>query len=148
MPSVQTRFFGTIDYSDESVIHTPLGIPGFNSERAFLLIQLPGQHPLVYLQSMQTAELCFPALPVRVASAQYEIEIGDDDRAVLGVRPRPTIGQDVLCLALVSADETGAPTANLMAPVVIHLRSRVGIQCVNAAGPYDLRHPLETAVPA
>ena len=148
MPHVQTKYFGNIEFPDETVIHTPAGIPGFAGERAFLLIQLPGQYPLVYLQSMLTPGLCFPALPVRVASAHYQLEIGDEDREILGVGRWPSIGREVLCLGLLAAHDDGPPTVNLAAPVVIHLKSRTAAQCVNVAGPYDLRQALEPGAPA
>jgi flagellar assembly factor FliW len=142
MSSLRTRYFGEIAWSADATIRMPLGLPGFEHETAFLLIQLPGQHPLVYLQSMQTPEICFPALPVRVAEPAYELEIGDEDSRVLGVGSRPRIGSEVLCLALLAADEKLGTTANLMAPVVIEIGSRCAVQCVNLARGYLCRHPL------
>lgn len=148
MPSVQTRYFGEMAYTEDAVIRTPQGVPGFESEPGFLLIQLPGQYPLVYLQSMQSPDLCFPALPVRVADPAYELEISDEDSRVLGTSTQPKIGHDVLCLALLAAEESNSTTANLMAPLVVHIGTRVGVQCLNAAADYLCRHPLEEAVPA
>lgn len=148
MSSVETRYFGPIPLVEDSVVHTPQGIPGFESETGFLLVQLPGQYPLVYLQSIQSPDLCFPALPVRVADAAYELEISDEDCGVLGTSNRPAIGSDVLCLALLAAEENDSATANLMAPIVVNLRARIGVQCLNSAGNYLCRHRLEEAVPA
>lgn len=146
--SVQTRYFGTMDYTEDEVILTPLGIPGYVSETDFLLIQLPGQYPLVYLQSLRTPDLCFPALPVRVADPAYELQISEEDSAVLGTSNRPRIGSDVLCLALLAAEEDGTTTANLMAPLVVRIGTRTGVQCLNAGGKYLCRQTLEEAVSA
>ncbi|MDZ4797991.1 MAG: flagellar assembly protein FliW [Bryobacteraceae bacterium] len=137
-----------MEYTEDAVIRTPLGLPGFESETGFLLIQLPGQYPLVYLQSLQSPDLCFPALPVRVADADYQLEVNDEDSGVLGVSTRPGIGSDVLCLALLAAEETGTATANLKAPLVVRIGTRIGVQCLNSAGDYLCRHPLEEGVPA
>jgi flagellar assembly factor FliW len=146
--SAQTRYFGEMVYTENEVILTPLGIPGYGSETGFLLIQLPGQYPLVYLQSLRTPDLCFPALPVLVADPAYELQISEEDGAVLGTSNRPRIGSDVLCLALLAAEENGATTANLMAPLVVHIATRTGVQCLNGGGKYLCRQPLEEAVGA
>jgi flagellar assembly factor FliW len=148
MSFVETRYFGPIPFTEDSLIRTPQGIPGFASETGFLLVQLPGQYPLVYLQSIQSPDLCFPALPVRVADAAYELEISDEDSGVLGTSNRPAIGRDVLCLALLAAEENDSATANLMAPLVVSLPSRIGVQCLNSAGNYPCRHRMEEGVPA
>ena len=148
MSTVNARYFGEVEYSEDAVIRAPEGIPGFPDDTEYLLIQLPAQHPLVYLQSVQTPQLCFQALPVRVAHPGYQLEIGDEDARLLGVAARPAIGREVLCLALLAADNTGGVTANLMAPVVIHISSRMAAQCLNTAGSYACRHPLDEVTAA
>jgi flagellar assembly factor FliW len=148
MLTVETKYFGPMEYSDDAVIRTPLGFPAFERETGFLLVQLPGQYPLVYLQSVTSPDVCFPAVPVRVADPDYRLELGEDDSRMLGVGTRPLIGEEVLCLALLAGGEKGGPTANLLAPVVVHIASKIGVQCVNAAGEYDCRQSFDEMVPA
>lgn len=137
-----------MEFDPEAVIRTPSGLPGFPAERAFLLVQLDGQYPLVYLQSITTPSLCFPALPVAVASSSYQIELAEEDRRILGLSTRPAIGRDVLCLSLLAAEEDGRPTVNLLAPVVVDIRTRTALQCINGTGGYSLRHPLDLGAAA
>ncbi len=146
MSSFPTRYFGELEYSEDALIRAPLGIPGFEHETEFLLLQLPGQYPLVYLQSTKTPGVCFPALPAQVADSSYELEISEEDGSILGVGRSPGIGSEVLCLALLAATGEGTATANLMAPVVVHIHSRLAVQCLNAAGTYGCRESLEELV--
>ncbi|MBC7928675.1 MAG: flagellar assembly protein FliW [Bryobacteraceae bacterium] len=147
MPRATTLYFGDKDYDDDSVIRTPQGIPGFSDETSFLLIQIPEQHPLVYLQSTRTPSVCFPGLPVLALHPQYELEISEEDSCMLEVGIRPQIGTEVLALTLLSPAEGGA-TANLLAPIVVNLARRLALQVVNHIGEYTCRESVEEAVAA
>jgi flagellar assembly factor FliW len=52
------------------------------------------------------------------------------------------MGSEVLCLAIVSAQTDGTLTANLLAPVVINLNTRVGVQAVRQDARYSHQHKL------
>lgn len=144
MPCCDSKYFGRLHYAEDAVIQTPDGLPGFEEETRFVLVQLPDQHPLVYIQSGTRPELCFLALPILTIDAGYQLELAPEDAAVIGTSQAPAIGQDVLCLALITTHPDGA-TANLLAPLVVNLHSRIAAQCINAAGGYSHRHPLEAA---
>ena len=141
MPTCDTRYFGPTVYSDDSLIHMPRGPIGFDDETAFVLIQLPEQFPLVYLQSTRSADLCFIALPVLTIARDYELVLHPEDAQTIDVPCQPEIGRDVLCLVLVATGEDG-PTANLLAPVLVNLRTRRAMQCINAVGSCSVRQPI------
>lgn len=141
MPICNTRHFGRKPYDENAVLRMERGLIGFEDESDFVLIQIPEQFPLVYLQSTRTAGLCFLALPVLAIDRGYALLLAADDAARIGVGREPRIGDDVLCLALITTADTGA-RANLLAPVVVNLRTQVALQCINGAGSYAVRHPL------
>lgn len=144
MPQADTKYFGTLGYGEESVLSFASGPPGFELERSFLLIERPEQHPLVYMQSLSTPDLCFLALPVRAVAPGYQLALSLEDRELLDLPcgDPPAIGADVLCLALVSVPEEGPPTANLLAPVVVNLKTRRALQAVQPDAPYSHRQAL------
>ena len=41
MSALATKYFGNLDYSEESVFEFPLGIPGFDKEKKFLFVEQP-----------------------------------------------------------------------------------------------------------
>ncbi len=144
MPHCETRYFGTVEYSDAAVLDFPDGLPGFPSEKRFILVEQPPHHPLVFLQSLTSADLCFLAVPVQCLDPDYRPVFLAEDLATLGLSPetQPRLGPDLLCLAIVFAGEEGSATANLLAPVVINLHNRRGVQAVQAEQTYSHRHPL------
>ncbi|MBC8165933.1 MAG: flagellar assembly protein FliW [Bryobacteraceae bacterium] len=143
MPRANTRYFGIKEYSEDAVIELAAPMLGFANEKTFVIIQLPEQHPLVYLQSTRTPDLCFVALPVLAVDVAYDLLLSEEDSRLLGVSTKPSIGVEVLCLALIAVDQSGT-TANLLAPVVINLRSLRAAQCVNPETSYSHQHLLKT----
>lgn len=147
MAFVFTRYFGLQEYTEDSVIQMPAGLPGFEDQSTFVLIQFPNQYPLVYLQSVLRADVCFAALPVTVLRKDYQLELSDEDAASLDIPTSPKIGSEVLCLTLLAGDGSGM-TANLMAPLVVDIATRFAAQCVNNAGDYSCEDALEEVVAA
>lgn len=140
MPSCETRYFGPTEFQDIDTISFPAAIPGFPGETRFVLLHRPAEYPLVYLQSIATADLCFLALPVFAIDNRYKLQISPDDARLIGTATEPAVGSEALCLALVSVWESG-PTANLFAPLVVNLATRSAAQCINCID-YSHRHPL------
>jgi flagellar assembly factor FliW len=146
MAWLHTTHFGRLEYTSASVLEFSEGLPGFESESKFLLVEQPQYHPLVFLQSAQTPALSLPALPVRVIEREYEPHICASDLELLGLSGQPRIGEDIVVLALIAVHEEN-PTANLLAPVVVNLQTRAAAQCIDPDMRYSHRHPLamETA---
>ncbi len=146
MLSAETRYFGTLPYEEDSVIEFPEGLPGFEDEHRFLPVELAAHRPLVFLQSLATPGLCFPALPVGAIDEHYRLRLDAADLAALGFAAgtRPAIGRDVLCLAIMSIEANGV-SANLLAPVVVNLATRRAVQAIAGGSGYSHRHPLAAA---
>jgi flagellar assembly factor FliW len=145
MPRASTRFYGELDYSTASVFCFPRGLPGFEEEHAFVFLNQTGTEPLVMMQSLSTSHLCFILLPVLTIAPDYSLRLGQEELVILDLPPdrQPGIGTDVLCAALICTGPDGAHTANLMAPIVVNLRTRRGIQTIQAEEGYSHRHPLD-----
>jgi flagellar assembly factor FliW len=145
MPVVQTHNFGSISYSHEAAIEFPRGLPGFDDRRRFLALQFEDTAPLVFLQSLERADLCFITMPVLAVDPQYRLQVSTEDLTEVDLSPlrQPRIGEDVLCLAVLSISESG-PTANLLAPVVVNLRNLKAVQAVAPESGYPHRHALVT----
>lgn len=141
MPSCDTSHFGNLEYSAADTIDFGEGVPGFESERRFVVVQQAIHQPLVFLQSLQSPGLCFPALPVRVLDAGYEAQLSPADLDLLGFDAQPRIGDNAIVLALIAIHEED-PTANLLAPVVINLRTQAAAQCIDPEMRYSHRHAL------
>jgi len=144
MPEFNTAYFGGLPAQPESVIEFPMGLPGFESEHRFVLVEQAINRPIVFLQSLSRPDLCFVTLPVSLLCADYDLSLSLEDLSALELQAPPTslTGSDVLTLALVTFAEAGPPTANLLAPIVVNWRKRLAIQVIPADSPYSHRHPL------
>jgi flagellar assembly factor FliW len=144
MPRLLSRYFGELDYSPEAAFQFALGIPGFDDHTAFVFIEQPQNHPLVFMQSLARPDLCFIAVPVFVADPGYRLSLSPEDRSSLELphAREPQIGADILCLALVTVSEGADPTANLASPIVLNLKNRTGIQSIQECSEYSMQHPL------
>src|ERR1022692_3923199 len=129
MPSFETKNFGVVSYESGSVLEFPSGVPGFEDRRLFLALQFTDSKPLVFLQSLDDPDLCFVTLPVMAADPEYRLQVSREDRELVGLPLTSPlrIGQDVLCLTVLSLQETG-PTANLLAPLVVNVSNLKAVQ--------------------
>jgi flagellar assembly factor FliW len=129
---VRSQWLGEIEFGPSSELLFPVGLPGFEGERGMLPVEIPAQKPLVYLQSLTNPEVCFVSLPVFIVDSGFHLHLSDDERSILQLNGDgdPTIGVDVLCLALLMPS-LGTVRVNLNAPVVINLHNSRGVQCVS-----------------
>jgi flagellar assembly factor FliW len=99
--------------------------------------------PLIYLQSLEDPGLCFITMPVLSVDPLYKLTVTGEDLEQLGL-PRtrqPRIGEDVICLTVLSVRESG-PTANLLAPIVVNLLNRRAVQAVAPESEYSHQFDL------
>lgn len=141
MPQCETKYFGSLDYEDDSIVEFPAGLPGFETEKQFLLIDRPDLRPLAFLQSVATTALCFPTLPVLTVDADYQLELGETEQKTLGLPKRPAIGKEAGCFVIMNLRETGV-MVNLLAPLVLNLKTRQAMQVIVADHGYSHEHPL------
>ncbi len=139
MPLLSTKYFGNLPCEASNFYQFPAGIPGFEEEREFVLLNIPGKEPLVFLQSAHTQGLCFLALPIRVIDPDYRLSVSFEDLRLLELETtrQPSVGSEVLVLALLSIESGQDATANLLAPIVIHLEKQSAVQAVRCDSAYS-----------
>ena len=144
MRQLHTAHFGTVEYQEDSVLDFPQGLPAFEDETRFLLIEQPATAPVIFLQSLQSPALAFITLPVLLVDPSYQLAVPAEDLQILALPEdrQPVIGTEVLCLAIATVTPGFPPTANLMAPVVVNLAARRAVQTIQPNVPYSHQQPL------
>jgi flagellar assembly factor FliW len=144
VPQILTKYFGPLDYQQRDVVRFPSGLPAFEEELEFLVIEPAAKAPLAFLQSTRQAGLCFLALPILTIDPHYALAVSAEDLAELGLDAsrQPAIGGEVDCLAVIAAPEHAPPTANLLAPIVINRKNRLGLQAIRVDSTYSHQHRL------
>jgi flagellar assembly factor FliW len=141
MAVCQTQHLGLVEYDETSVIEFTEGIPAFPDALRFILIEPPAVTPLIYLQCLSQPDLCFLTVPALCLDPFYRLLVPEEEFHELGPSTAGD-GSDHLVLAILTVSEETPPTANLMAPVVIHRGARRGRQLLQTEGGYSFTQPL------
>lgn len=144
MPQITSRYFGTFDLHGREVVHFPIGIPGFEDQTDYVALSIPGQEPILYLQSVSRPELCLITLPARAFRPDYQLDLSAEERETLALPPECelNIGTDIACQVIVTVDRNSEPAANLAAPLVINLLNHRAIQVFLTGADYSFQHPI------
>jgi len=147
MPQVLTKYFGSLEYQEDEVVQFPSGLPAFEEELEFLVIEPAAKAPLAFLQSMRQPGLCFLALPILAIDPDYALAITLEDLEALQLETthQPEIGRDIDCLAVIAPPQDGPITANLLAPIVINRGKRFGVQAIRLDSTYSHQYPVAKA---
>ena len=127
----------------DEVLFFPRGIPGFESEQYFRLIQEKGQ-PLAQLVSEREENLGFVLVRAQVFFSDYleTIEIDEEATALLQAQDEQSI--EVWAILTLNKQDIEKTTVNLKAPILINRSSKIGVQFILAEENYLARTPLFT----
>jgi flagellar assembly factor FliW len=114
---------------------------GFMGLTRFILFRHKEGSPFLWLQSLEDGELAFVLMDPLLLVSDYDLNITPEDTALLGIE---TPDHSVQAWAVVNIGRQDPPeiTANLLAPLVINPRTRLGKQIVLFESPYAIRHPV------
>jgi len=133
----KTRYFGELEVGDEKVILFPWGIPGFEHLKRFVLLE---EKAFFWLQSVDEEEVVFAVCDPFLYFPGYEVEIPSHECEILGLSGTG----DVVVLAIMSFRSSQEISVNLLAPLVINCKLRLGKQIILENTPYGLSHMLTT----
>ena len=126
---IETPMLGAIEVSDDKVIEFPAGLPGFEHCHRFVLVHEEGSEVTVFqLQSADEPDVVFSLTGPEQFGITYEFALSDEEVAALQL-DRP---EDALVAIIVRKDgddpATAGLRANFMAPLVINVGARRGLQ--------------------
>ncbi len=140
---IETPRFGLVRYDEQEVIEFPAGLPGFEGEHEFLLIEADASRPLCFLQSARRGDLSFICVPIGLVDPHYEGTLSHADREALAMPPGGAAPGTVLeWFAILCFEKQDAPTANLLGPIVLRRDLGLGVQAVREDKVYSARQPL------
>lgn len=115
-----------VSVDPETVFTFPKGLAGFEKQTRFKLFHEETAHTVFWLQSLDDTTLMFPVVVPEALDIAYQIELSDEDCAVLG-DASPT---DIAVAIIVYRSEAagGKIEANTRSPVILNLKTRKGMQ--------------------
>jgi len=135
---VNSERLGSVEIDAGDIITFPAGIVGFPGEREFVLIRLRTSSPVGWLQSVKSAYLTLPVVSAHALPRRFPDVAIEDQTERLG------LGRDseqFAVLAVLSAPSAQPATVNLMAPIIVNAKSRMGAQVVLEGTHFSTREP-------
>ncbi|MDR2451705.1 MAG: flagellar assembly protein FliW [Candidatus Accumulibacter sp.] len=124
--------FGLKDVQvDPNTLFTfPKGMAGFENYRNFKLFHQEGGGKVFWLQSVDDAKISFPIMAPDELDIAYEIELSDEDCALIGLADPNDAAIGVVVYRDAANEANGPIAANTRSPVIFNLKTRLGMQKV------------------
>jgi flagellar assembly factor FliW len=137
--AVELPRFGGIEYAESDVMVFPWSLPGFADHTRWLILSLETQPNYVWLQSLDDPKVAIPAADPWRVFEDYDPKL--PSYAFSGLEIVDPEDFTVLCVVVVKpgAEEM---TMNLMAPIVVNLRTRRARQIVLDGSNYSVKEPI------
>ena len=136
---IQTRPFGVIEVDDGCIISLVEPLAGFPGFVRFAVIHQAETFPLVWLQSLDDSEVCFPMINPMLIKPDYTVDLSPQQRKEVGFSNGAL--PEVYTLVVVPDDPAHTST-NLRAPLVINAEGRMAKQFILERPDYSIRHGL------
>lgn len=135
---VVTRKFGVMEVDPSQILLFPEGLIGFPEYKRFVVLNTsPGLDLIKWLQSVDEPDLGFAVVDPRQVFPDYDPEFCPSDLAPLQA---PSPGDLVMLSILTVPPDITKITANLLAPLVINPRNRLGKQVITLSPQYTIKH--------
>lgn len=140
-----TKYGGEIIIDHSHMIQFPAGIPGFEEEKEFVLMDMShvGNVAFQALQSIHTPSLAFIVIDPYMLTSAYEFTLDDATIERMAIKHI----EDVIVRVIVTVKSPFEQSSlNLKAPIVINTREKQGKQCIIETDEYATKTPLASFV--
>lgn len=136
--------FGSCTYSEADIFVFPWGLPGFEHLRSFIIVQLETQDRVVWLQSLEDVNVSLPLGDPWTFFPDYDPKMPSFAQLSLAL----SNPEDFTILAVMVGTDGGPSFMNLMAPIVVNLKSRVARQVPLETSRYTVAMEIPGTAPA
>jgi flagellar assembly factor FliW len=139
LTTVDMPRFGEIEYTEADVMVFPWSLPGFADHNRWLILSLDTQPSYVWLQSLDDLKIAIPAADPWMVFEGYDPKLPSYAFSTLEIAEAGDF--TLLCVVVVTpgAEEM---TMNLMAPIVVNLKTRRARQVVLDGSNYSVKEPI------
>lgn len=138
MVKLNTRNFGEIEIDESSIINFPNGIPGFEKEKRYIIINnTDEENPFQWLQSVDNQDLAFVVINPFFVKVDYDIRLPESAIEALKIKDE---GDVALYTIVVIPENIEEMTTNLSGPIVVNVKEKLGKQIVLDDGRYSTKY--------
>lgn len=136
---VETTRFGSISVSEEDIVTFPEGMLGFSKIDKYVLVERVDDSLFLWLQAVKKPSVAFPLLEPEMFEKSYRVELAEEDRSILQLDNIKHA--KVYAIITIPSDPTKM-TANLKAPIVVNLKTRLARQVILHEADYPIRKAI------
>jgi flagellar assembly factor FliW len=104
------------------------GLVGFEACKRFKMFHEEGKPTVFWLKSLDDTAVMFSVVSPELANIEYQIELSDADVALLGMESPEDVAIAIILYR--NVDDGGKIAANTLAPLILNLKNRKGMQKV------------------
>jgi flagellar assembly factor FliW len=131
--------FGACSFSSSDVLDFPWGLPGFVNLRRWLALTVETQSSFVWLQSIDDPAVAMPTIDPNFVFESYEPKL--PAYAVEALQITGPTDFVLLCVVVASQGRKDL-SLNLLAPIVLNLRTKRARQVPLENSGYSVREPI------
>lgn len=135
---LMTKNFGAIEIEERKIIYFPEGLPGFEKENKFIIINSEDEESLFqWLQSIENPELTFVIINPFFVYPNYDIVIPKTVQEKLKIEDEKDL---VIYSIVVVPEDIEKMTTNLLGPIIINTKKMIGKQVILDDDRYSTKH--------
>jgi flagellar assembly factor FliW len=134
--NISSQRFGALEIREDQVLRFEEGIIGFPNEREFVLIPHNATGFLAWLQSTRSPAVALPVVSGHAFGGKYPDVNIDAAAMALG---SGDANDDVALMVVLSAPQGQPATVNLVAPILVNVTTRRGVQLILDGSRYTTR---------
>ncbi|HKP97081.1 MAG TPA: flagellar assembly protein FliW [Fibrobacteria bacterium] len=140
MKATQRITSGGVPWTEDQVISFPGGLPGFESARKFIIMSVPEHQPFHWMECVDEGNtIRFAIINPLSFRPDYQPKIKKEELASLNIQdPKELLLYVIVTLRTPLMEST----ANLMGPLFINIREKVGKQIIIENDAYSLRERI------
>jgi flagellar assembly factor FliW len=139
MPKFRTVRFGELEYDVKDEIILPEGLVGMANLKRWLILDMGEDMPMKFFQSLDRGDFGFPITQPYLFHDEYDYKMPAAARSTLGT----TSQENLTTLIITTVHPGGAKvTGNLLAPLVLDVDTRRGIQLTLDSDEFSIRQEI------
>ncbi|HBM75094.1 MAG TPA: flagellar assembly protein FliW [Clostridiaceae bacterium] len=135
---IASKFFGDIEINKDDIIYFEDGLLGFEDVKKFVLIDISEKSSFKCLQSVDRNEIAFIIISPWDVEENYRMDIADEELSSL----KDADLSNLLVYSIVTISQDGM-TANLIGPVILNMKTKMGKQVVLNDSKYNTKHVIK-----
>ncbi|HOJ50610.1 MAG TPA: flagellar assembly protein FliW [Spirochaetota bacterium] len=132
---------GKIAVDENERIFFPEGIYAFENLRNFYILKMDNDNVFHLLQSEERPEIAFIIINPYLFKKDYVLNVREEDLKYIKILSEEDAEKNLAVFTIVTINENSM-TANLLGPIIINLKEKIGKQALALNEEYSTKHDI------